>query len=67
MISIINKAFYACSTEPLFLSYKKTSKKAVKIGGFPQCSAHVMAASEKLIKNFVKPYHEELSSKAWSM
>ena len=26
-----------------------------------------MAASEKLFKNFVKPYHEELSSKAWSM
>ena len=39
--SIMNKAFYTCSTESLFLRYKKISKKAVKIRGFLQCSVHI--------------------------
>ena len=41
MNNTINKSFYRCSTESLFLSYKKISKKAVKIGGFLQCSVHI--------------------------
>ena len=32
--STINKTFYTYSTESLMLSYKKISKKPVKIGGF---------------------------------
>ena len=32
MNSTINKTFYTCSTESLFLRYKKISKKAVKLG-----------------------------------
>ena len=56
MNSTINKTFYICSTESLFSRYKKISKKAVERGGFLQCSLHIF-------KNFVKPYHEELSSK----
>ena len=35
-----SKTFYTCSTESSFLKYKKISKKAVKIGSFPQCSVH---------------------------
>ena len=53
MNSTINKTFYTCSTESLFLKYKKMSKKAVKIGGFRQFSVHIFlgheATSEKLI------------------
>ena len=41
MNSTINKTFYACSTESLFLRYKKISEKAVKIGGFLQCWIHI--------------------------
>ena len=41
MNSTINKTFYTCSTESLLQRYKKISKKAVKIGGFLQCSVHV--------------------------
>ena len=48
-----NKIVYTCSTESLFLRYKKISKKAVKLGSFLQCSyiyfQDMMAASEKLI------------------
>ena len=34
--------FYTCSTKSLFLKYnKKTSKKAVKIGSFYQCSVPI--------------------------
>ena len=40
MNSTINKTFYACSTDSFLLRYKKISKKAVKIGGFLQCSVH---------------------------
>ena len=41
MNSPINKIFYICSTESLFLRYKKISKKAVKLGSFLQCSVHI--------------------------
>ena len=37
----INKTFCTCSTESLFLRYKKISKKAVKLGSFLQCSVHI--------------------------
>ena len=37
----INKTFYTCSAESLFLRYKKIFRKAVKIGGFLQCSVHI--------------------------
>ena len=40
MNSTISKTLYTCSTESLFLRYKKISKKAVKRGGFLQCSVH---------------------------
>ena len=40
MNSAINKTFNTCSTESLFLRYKKIFKVAVKIGGFLQCSVH---------------------------
>ena len=40
MNSTINKTFYTCSTESLFLRYKKVSRKAAKIVGFLQCSVH---------------------------
>ena len=41
MNTTINKTFYTCSTEWLFLRYKKISKKAVKIGGFLQSCVHI--------------------------
>ena len=41
MNSAINKNFYTCSIELLFLRYKQISKKAVKIGGFVQCSVRI--------------------------
>ena len=41
MNSAINKTFYTCSTESLFLRYKKISKKTVKFGSFLHCSVHV--------------------------
>ena len=41
MNSSINKTFYICSTELLFLRYKKISKKAVKLCSFLQCSVHI--------------------------
>ena len=34
MNSTINKTFCTCSTESLFLRYRKISKKAVKLGSF---------------------------------
>ena len=72
MNSTINKTFYTCFTEPLFLTYKNISKKAVKLGSFLQCSVyifqgHVGRVLKIKFKNFVKPYHEELLSKAWTM
>ena len=41
MNSTINKTFYACSIESLFLRYKNISKKAVKLGSFLQCSVKI--------------------------
>ena len=41
MDSTINKTSYTCSTESLFLRYKKIPKKIVKIGGFLQCPVHI--------------------------
>ena len=71
MNSTINKTFYTCSTESLFLRYKKISKKAVKLGSFLQCSVHIFLGHDGCFKNcsknFMKPYHEELPIKAWSM
>ena len=46
MNSTINKTFYACSTESLFLRYKKISKKAVKLGSFLLCSVHIFLGHE---------------------
>ena len=47
------------------------SKKTVKLGSFLQCSIHIFLGHDGCFKNefknFVEPYHEELSSKAWSM
>ena len=53
MNSTINKTFYTCSTESLFLRYKKISKKAVKLGSFYNVQyiyfQDMTAASGKLI------------------
>ena len=47
------------------------SKKTVKLGSFLQSSGHIFLGHDGCFKNefknFVEPYHEELSSKAWSM
>ena len=40
MNNTINKAFYTCSTESLFLRYNKMVRKIVKIGTFLLCSIH---------------------------
>ena len=68
MKSIINKTSYTCPKESLFLRYKKISKKAVKLGGFLQCSVYIFLGHDGCFWkiNLVKPY-EELSSKAWSI
>ena len=42
----INKTFYACSTESLFLKYKKILEKAVKLGSFLQCSVHLFLGND---------------------
>ena len=41
MNSAINKTFCTCSTESLYLRYKKVFKKGVKISDFFQCSVHI--------------------------
>ena len=41
MNSSINKTFYTCSTESLFLRCKKISRKAVTLGRFLQFSVHI--------------------------
>ena len=47
------------------------SKKAVKLGSFLQFLVHKILGHDRSFKNqfknFVEPYHEEPSSKAWSM
>ena len=67
--STINKFIYKCSTESLFLRNKKIFKKAVKLGSFLQCSIHIFLGHDDCVWkiNFVRSYHEELSSKAWSV
>ena len=73
MNSTINKTFYSNSAESMFLRYKKISKKAVKLGSFLQYLVHIFLGHgwrrllKNQFKNFMKPYHEEISSKAWSM
>ena len=39
--STVNKTFYTCYAESLFLRYKKIFKKAVKLGNFLQSSVHI--------------------------
>ena len=72
----VKKTFYTCSTESLFLRYKKMSKKAVKLGSFLQCSVHLFLGHDGCFwkinlrilwnqimnnfKNFVKPDYQEL-------
>ena len=41
MNSTINKTCYTCSTDSLFLRYKKIFKKAVELGSSLQCSVHI--------------------------
>ena len=41
MNSTIRKTFYICSTESLFLRYKRIFKKAVTLGNFLQCVVHI--------------------------
>ena len=41
MNSTINKTFYTCSAESLFVRYKKISKKAAKLGSFLQYSVKI--------------------------
>ena len=74
MNSKFNKTFKTCFTEStlfLDLRYKKMSNKAIKLGSFLQCSVHIFLGHDGYFKNefknFVEPYHEEPSSKAWSM
>ena len=55
MNSTINKTFYPCSTESLFLRYKKVSKIAVKLGSFLQCSIEMFLRHDgwnHIMKNF---------------
>ena len=49
MNDTINKTFYTCFADLLFLMYEKISKKAVKLGSFIQFSVHM---SLKLIRDF---------------
>ena len=46
--STINKTFYTCYTESLFLRYKKISRMLPR------------RLLKNQFNNFVKPYHEEL-------
>ena len=43
------------------------SKKAVKLSSFLQCSVYIFLGYDGCFKNYVEPYHEELSSKSWSV
>ena len=45
--STINKTFYTCSTELLFLRYKKIFKKAVKLGSV---SVHIFLGHDSVFK-----------------
>ena len=46
MDSTINKTFFTCFTESLFLRNEKISKKAVKLGSFLQCLVHIFVEHE---------------------
>ena len=39
----------------------------MKLGSFLQCLVHLFLGHDGCFKNFLEPYHEELSGKAWSM
>ena len=78
MNSTINKTFYRCSTQSLFLKYKKISKKAVKLGTFLQCSVHIFLGHDgyfwkinwrivwnHLMKNFQEKHGKRDSLKAF--
>ena len=53
MHSTINKTFPTCSTESLFSSYKKISKKAIKLASFLQWSLHLFLGHDGCFwKNF---------------
>ena len=71
MNSAFKKPFRTFLAESLFLRYKWISKKAVKLDSILQCSVHIFLGHDgcfkNQFKNFVKPHHEELSSKAWPM
>ena len=41
MNSTINKIFYTCSTELMFLKYEKIFTNTVKLGSFLQCSVQI--------------------------
>ena len=43
----INKTFYTYSTKSLLLRYKENFQKAIKLGSFLQCSAHVFLRSDE--------------------
>ena len=47
--SSINKTLYTCSTELLFLMYKKIFKKVFKLGSFLQCSGHIVLGHDGCI------------------
>ena len=50
MNSAINKTFYTCSTESLFLKYKKISSKAVKLASFLHYSVHIFLRHDNCIR-----------------
>ena len=58
MNSTINKTFYTCSAESLFVRYKKISKKAAKLGSFLQYSVKIFIETDirillnHIMKNF---------------
>ena len=54
MNNTFHKTFYTCSTGSLFLiTYKKISKKAVKIVGFVQCSVHIFLGHDSSVHIFL--------------
>ena len=46
MNTTIDKTFYTCSLESLFLMYKIISKKAANIGSFLQCLVHIFLGND---------------------
>ena len=63
----INKTFYTCSTESLFLRSKETCENKWFSSMFSiYISRRWWLFLKNWFKNFVKQYHAELSWKAWS-